>query len=130
MNQRSSSMYITVFLVYLVQFVLLGASSFTVHFADAAKLKPGDTVLIRRPVTEAWVRFMGMDDETLSRNGKKGTWLRPGTWINADRIVKSVSGYRITLDVPLSDSYDAKYTRRWAHDCAVQISRPDQQYRL
>jgi hypothetical protein len=85
-----------------------GSNSFTVQPADAARFQPGDTVLIRRPVTEAWVRFMGMH-ENLERNGRPGTWLRPGTSIDADRTIKSVVGYRITLDVPLSDSYDAKY---------------------
>ena len=97
-------------------YVPSGASSFTVRFADADKFRPGDTVLIRRPVTEAWVRFMGMDDETLSRNGKKGTWLRPGTSINADRIVKSVSGYRITSmfrsAIPMTQNISHRWTPR------------------
>ncbi len=90
-------------------YVPSGANSFTVKAADAAAFKPGDTILVRKPVTEEWVKFMGMDADTLSRGGKKGTWLKPGTLINADRTVKAVAGYRITLDVPLSDSYDAKY---------------------
>jgi hypothetical protein len=87
-----------------------GATWFTVQTTNAAKFKPGDTVLIRRPVTEAWVRLMEMD-KLVSRgsNPQPQTWLRPGTLIDADRTIKSVVGYRVTLDVPLSDSYDAKY---------------------
>jgi hypothetical protein len=51
-----------------------------------------------------------MDRNTLiGRDGNPQTWLAPGTLINADRTIASVVGYRITLDVPLSDSYDAKY---------------------
>ncbi len=50
---------------------------------------------------------MGMD--TLVRNGKPQTWIKPGTLINHDRAIKSIDGNRITLDVPLSDSFDATY---------------------
>jgi hypothetical protein len=50
---------------------------------------------------------MGMD--ILSRDGKPQTWIKAGTLINADRVVKSVAGNTITFDVPLSDSYDATY---------------------
>jgi hypothetical protein len=73
----------------------------------AARFKAGDVVLVRRPVTDAWIRFMEMD--RLSRDGKPQTWIAAGTVINADRTIESISGNRITLDVPLSDSYDAKY---------------------
>ena len=86
-----------------------GATWFTVRPADAAKFQPGDTVLIRRPVTEAWVQFMGMEGDKLVRNGRRGSWLRPGTSIDADRTIQSIVGYRVTIDVPLSDSYDANY---------------------
>jgi imidazolonepropionase-like amidohydrolase len=82
-----------------------GADSFNVD--SAAGFRAGDTVLIQRPVTEAWIRFMGMD--TLVRNGKPQTWIAPGTIFNHDRVVKSVAGRRITVDVPLSDSFDAAY---------------------
>lgn len=63
--------------------------------------------MIRRPVTEAWIRFMGMD--TLVRDGKPQTWIKVGTLINTDRVITSISGGRITLDAPLSDSFDAAY---------------------
>jgi hypothetical protein len=84
-----------------------GAEWFTLRTADAAQFRAGDAVLIRRPTTQAWISFMGMD--TLQLKGKPQTWIEPGTLINAERTIKSVAGYRITLDVPLSDSYDAKY---------------------
>ena len=87
------------------KYVPAGADSF--HVDSASGLRPGDAVLIQRPVTEAWIRFMEMD--RLSRDGKPQTWIKPGTIINTDRIVKSVLGTRVTLDVPLSDSLDAAH---------------------
>ena len=86
-------------------YVPSGALSFTV--ADASDLAPGDLVLIRRPVTEAWVRFMGMDD--LVRDGKPQTWLPVGSTIDTERRIVAVSGNRVTLDAPLPDSYDSRY---------------------
>jgi hypothetical protein len=86
-------------------YVPSGADSFTV--SSTAGFKPGDTVLIRRPVTEAWIHFMKMD--LLVRDGRPQTWIKPGTLIDADRTIRSISGNRVTLDAPLSDSYDARY---------------------
>ena len=87
------------------KYVPSGASSFSVD--SAAGLQPGDTVVIQRPVTDAWIRFMEMDK--LSRDGKPQTWIKAGTIINTDRVVKSVAGTRVTLDVPLSDSLDGAH---------------------
>jgi hypothetical protein len=83
------------------------AGAVSIHVSDSAGFKAGDTVLIERPVTEAWVHFMGMD--TLVRDGKPQTWIKAGASIRTDRVVKSVSGKTIVLDVPLSDSIDGKY---------------------
>ena len=67
----------------------------------------GDTIEIRRPVTAAWVKFMGMDD--LTRDGKPQTWIRAGTTLPIERHIAAISGNKITLEVPLSDSIDSKY---------------------
>lgn len=86
-------------------YVPSGMTSFTV--ASTAGFAAGDTIEIRRPVTAAWVKFMGMDN--LVRGGKPQTWLRAGTTIPIERRIASVSGNRITLEVPLSDSFDSRY---------------------
>jgi hypothetical protein len=86
-------------------YIPAGANAVTVD--SAASFHVGDTVLIRRPVTEAWVHFMGMD--TLVRNGKKQTWIKAGTLIRTDRTIIGISGNQITFDVPLSDSFDSQY---------------------
>jgi hypothetical protein len=86
-------------------YVPSGATSFSI---DApAQFRVGDAVLIHRPVTEKWIEFMGMD--TLVRDGKAQTWIKPGTHINTDRTITAIDGNRITVDVPLSDSFDAAY---------------------
>jgi hypothetical protein len=84
------------------------AGADTLHATGASALHPGDHVLVQRPITEAWIHFMGMD--TLVRDGKQQTWIKPGSVIRTDRIVKSVAGDRVTLDVPISDPLDAKFT--------------------
>jgi hypothetical protein len=86
-------------------YVPAGAISFNVD--TPAVFKPGDTILVRRPVTDAWIRFMEMD--RLSRDGKPQTWIKAGTSIDTDRMIVAIDGSRITLDVPLSDSFDAQY---------------------
>jgi hypothetical protein len=83
-----------------------GSTSFNV--VNATGFAPGDTVSVRKSVTPEWVKFMGMDD--LVRDGKKQTWLAVGRVLATERTVQAVDGNRITLDVPLADSYDAKFT--------------------
>jgi hypothetical protein len=86
-------------------YVPSGAMAFTV--ADASGFAAGDTLSIRRPVTEAWVRFMEMHD--LVREGRPQTWIQTRSTINTERNVAAISGNRITLDAPLADSYDSKF---------------------
>lgn len=80
-----------------------GALSF--HVAETGGLAVGDQVRISKPVTSAWVKFMGMD--TLVRNGKGQTWITGE--INTDRIIRKIENNELTIDVPLTDNYDVKY---------------------
>src|SRR5215813_8365974 len=86
-------------------YVPSGVASFSVD--NLAGFSVGDTVLVNRPVTQAWVHFMGMD--TLTRDGKPQTWISAGTIIHTDRTITAISGNRITLDVPLADSFDSTF---------------------
>jgi hypothetical protein len=85
-------------------YVPSGTSSFMV--SNASEFSVGDTIRITRPVTDEWVRFMGMDN--LVRGGQKQTWVSGD--IQTERIIRKIEKNRITVDVPLNDSYDAKYT--------------------
>jgi len=87
----------------LDKYIPSGSDSFSV--ADPSSFREGQTILIIRPVTEAWVHFMGMD--TLVRDGKKQTWVSGQT--QTERRIKSVAGKEIVLDIPLTDSIDSKY---------------------
>jgi hypothetical protein len=86
-------------------YVPSGSTTFSV--TDAHGFAAGDVIQIRRPVTAAWVKFMGMDD--LTRNDGHQTWIRTGTTIDIERRIAAISENRITLDVPLSDSFDSRY---------------------
>ena len=78
----------------------------TFNVASTAGLAPGDVIQIIRTVTPQWLAFMGMDN--LVRDGKKETWVNGD--IITERVIEKISGNSITVTVPLSDSYDAKYT--------------------
>jgi len=84
-------------------YVPSGADSF--GLTDVSGLTVGDTIQIIRPVTESWVHFMGMDN--LERDGKKQTWITGE--ITTERIIRAISGNRIRVDFPLTDSFDSKY---------------------
>jgi len=84
--------------VMIDSYVPAGATSFNV--SDASSFAVGDTVLVRRPVTAAWIHLLGMD--TLVRNGQPQTWISAGSLINTDRVIAAIDGNRITLDVPVT----------------------------
>ncbi len=86
-------------------YVPSGADSFNVQSAPG--LSVGDWISIRRPVTEKWVQFMHMDDMT--RDGKPQTWIRSGNVTTHERKITAITGNKITVDVPLPDSFDAAY---------------------
>ena len=79
----------------------------TITVDNVSGFSVGDNVLIQRPVTQAWIHFLGMD--TLVRGGVPQTWLTVGSKINTDRIIQAISGNTITLDAPLTDSFDSTY---------------------
>lgn len=81
------------------------SGTYSFHVQDASGFKPGDIILIDRPATPTWVKFMGMD--TLVRNGKPEHWVSGE--MHTERTIKSITGKLITLEVPLADSFDARY---------------------
>lgn len=82
-----------------------GTASFTV--VNASSLTAGDEIAIIRPITDDWIHFMGMDD--MVRNGKPQTWIGKNNHLVMLRRIVSITGNRLTVDIPLSDSYDARY---------------------
>jgi hypothetical protein len=88
-------------------YVPSGATSF--HVSSTAALTAGASVLVGRPVTQAWIDFMGMN--TLVRNGMPQTWMSPGDVLHEDRVVTAISVDQVTLDLPITDSFDAQYVQ-------------------
>lgn len=77
----------------------------TITLDDASRFAAGDTIRIMRYTTPEWLHFMGMD--RMERDGKDEKWVGPR--IATVRRVAARQGNVLTLDVPLTDSYDRKY---------------------
>lgn len=86
-------------------YVPSGAAGFDVD--DASQFLAGDMIAIHRPVTDSWVHFMGMDN--LVRDGKPQTWIGKSRSEVTVRQITAISGNRISINIPLSDSYNAVY---------------------
>lgn len=81
------------------------AGTIVVHVADASGIHSGDTLRMIKPVTPLWIHFMGMDH--LSREGEPEVWLKND--ISVFRRVAAVSRNTVTLEVPLTDSFDSRF---------------------
>lgn len=100
-------------------YVPSGALDFSV--GNAADLRVGDVIYIRRPVTESWIHFMGMD--RLVRSGERQVWMRADGQITYERTISAINGNRITLDVPLPDAINASFLAPKVAT-VVKIKRP------
>jgi len=83
-------------------YVPSGTTALTLAKTDVFKV--GDRVQVARPVTSAWISFMGMD-----KLGPGQNWLTPGSSTKWQRTITAIQNNQVTLDVPLSDSMDAMY---------------------
>jgi len=78
-----------------------------INVSSASGFNVGDTIMLNRVVTTNWIHFMGMD--TLVRSGVTQTWISAGSTITTDRKISGISGNHITLDAPITDSFDTNY---------------------
>jgi hypothetical protein len=83
------------------------AGSIRLRVGGVQAFHEGDHVLVLRPVTAEWIRFMGMD--RLVRGGQPETWIRAGAVFRTDRVIDWVLRDSITLDAPLSDALDSRF---------------------
>jgi len=84
-------------------YVPAGAQAITVD--DGSSFAPGDSIRITRLTTPKWLHFMGMD--AMTRDGQDEVWV--GNSLSTSRSVVSRQGNLLTLNVPLTDSYDRAY---------------------
>ncbi len=87
------------------KYIPCGANTFNV--VDASGFSVGDNIAIKRPTTPAWVKFMVMNN--LVRDGRHQTWISEKRFGITERKITAISGNKITVDVPLADSYNSKY---------------------
>jgi len=89
------------------------SGTLTLHVASTAALAVGTNVIVQRPVTSAWVSFMGMTAADLGTTCSGGAcnWISVGnSGLKTERTITAISGNQITLDAPMSDSIDTTYT--------------------
>jgi hypothetical protein len=77
----------------------------TVHVTDATQIHAGDLVQISKPVTAAWIKFMGMAD--LERPDRDEHWING--ILKVRRRVTTVRGNAVTFQIALMDSYDSQF---------------------
>ena len=103
-------------------YVPAGAQSLSVK--DTRGLAVGDSIRIRWQRTDKWISFMGMDKLVRKRKGqpdKPQTWMKKDSEMVVHRAIRSMEGKRIILDVPLTDTIDAKLLNR---EVALVIKSP------
>jgi hypothetical protein len=99
-------------------YVPVGARSFQVD--DAAGFAVGDTVVVHRPTTQAWVDFVGMDscltvDTPYDKADVNGSTCLDNPWavgskdLRFDRVITAVEGNRITVDAPILNALEKEF---------------------
>jgi hypothetical protein len=81
------------------------SGTLTLPVADAHNFSPGDTIQLDRPITPAYLAFMGMN--LPNRDGQPEHWI--GDHITVERTIASIAANTLTLTVPLTDDYDPQY---------------------
>ena len=78
----------------------------TIHVASTAGFAPGNTVILKRPVTQEWLDLIKM---SYLCDGCQ--WIPPGGAFQYDRVITKVdaTSNTITLDSAIADSLDSAY---------------------
>jgi Family of unknown function (DUF6298) len=88
-------------------YVPVGARSF--HVKNANGLKPGATIRITRPSTQAWIDRLGMTEF----GGGHGDWRlvwKPGSRdLSWDRIIESVQDGLVAVDAPITTALEKEF---------------------
>ena len=85
-------------------YVPIGATSFRLKSANG--LKPGDSILLTRPSTQAWIEKLGA---TEFGGGVGGGW-KPGSRdIVWDRVVTAIEDNQVTVDAPITTAIEAEF---------------------
>lgn len=89
-------------------YVPVGARSFAVD--STAGLSVGDTVIVHRPSTAAWIHDIGMDMIPPRGDGMPVTqWAEGSKDLLYDRVITGIRDGRVTVDAPLTNAFEQKY---------------------
>ena len=89
-------------------YVPVGATRFSLDSTDG--LAAGDSVIVQRPQEAAWIHALGMDQIPPRPNGTPSKPWRPNAGLLFERTLTAVHGREVTLDVPLTNALERRYT--------------------
>jgi hypothetical protein len=90
------------------RYVPVGARAFNVE--STAGLRVGDTIIVERPSTAAWIHDIGMDRIPPRPDGGEVQQWEPGAYnLQFERVITAMNGTRVFIDAPLVNSLDARY---------------------
>jgi hypothetical protein len=90
------------------RYVPVGARSFNVD--STSGLRVGDTIVIERPGTAAWISAIGMDRIPPHPDGRDVKQWEPNDYdLQFERVITALNGNRVFIDEPLVNSLDARY---------------------
>ena len=84
--------------------VPIGSRRLRLDRADGFRL--GDRVIVEHPGTSAWIASLGMDRFAAGDAGGWLKWLPATLDVRFERVVAAIDGATITLDAPLTTSFD------------------------
>lgn len=87
------------------EYVPVNATSFSVE--DGSLFKTDDRVIVKRPSTKEWIEVLGA--ETFGGGLSSLGWKPGDEDLEFDRTITAVNGNQITIDVPLTNSFDVRY---------------------
>lgn len=85
---------------FIDSYVPVGATSF--HVDSTTNLHVGDAIVVTRPSTANWIHDIGMDLLT-------NPWTPGSRDLNWDRTITAINGNLVTVNIPLTNSFDANY---------------------
>lgn len=104
-------------------YVPVGA--FTFHVDSTAGLKVGDSIIVQRPTSAAWIHTLGMDQLPPRKDGRPIHQWIPGPGLNFDRTITAINNQQITIDAPLTNAIEQQYTNAiiWRYSFPGRISQ-------
>jgi hypothetical protein len=104
-------------------YVPVGSRTLTLD--STAGLAVGDSVIVQRPQTQAWIHAIGMDRIPPRPDHKPIHQWSPNSGLQFERKIAGISGNQVTLDVPLTNALEKQFTSAtvWKYSFPGRISQ-------